>query len=239
MASNKSFIILIVLISSSLLFCGCAFQDGFTAYPCRFVFLKHYNSKDTLIVNDYLVFGMRSRLPGEDPDKLFPWGCDGDSVFNVFKTYLKASDIPMRFENGGVNRVYDTTSIFSVFPRMFKPGVFGEGVIKKKYYRDLAALTEGYPGQMVLVPVVRVNYHVEYATRAQIYHGLFFNLRLAFSVFIFKDMELVYHKVLHHGNPFAGKYQVTEYDVCEVPIRENIIERIVKQAMIDYAKRMK
>jgi hypothetical protein len=239
MASNKSFKILIVFITSSLLLCACAYQDGFLAFPKhRFVFLKHYNSKDTLIVKDYLVFGMRSRLPGEDPDKSFPWGCDGDSVFNVFKKYLIASNIPMRFETGGVNRVDDTTSIFSVFPRIFKPGVFGDGVIKRRHFKDVAALTKGYPGQLVLVPAVRVQHHIEYGTVGSRYSGLYFILNLAFSVFIFKDMELVYYKSLSHSNDFAGTYQVTEYNVCEVPIRENIIERIVKQAMIDYVKRM-
>lgn len=213
---------------------SCGIDNGFYSFhKRRFVFSEAYSLNDTVLVHHHLFFGEKENFDGI-PAGIAPWGCYTDSVFFIYKESLLNSGIPIKFLDGGMNKVLDSNSIFSEFP-----GVFENTHIKRRDYKHVLALAAQYQENHVLIPVVRIWYSIDYASNIRRFHGIYYHIYLTFSAYVFHENSLVYYKTLSYNNEYAGRFQLSEYQLCDVPIDPNLIDRLVKQVMIDYTKRLK
>lgn len=236
--NNKNFrlryllIVLLFVVNS----CGLFFPhyDGpFYSYLTKgyYIFEEHYNAQDTLIVKDYLFFGKYNWKYDGRLDRL---ECGTDSIYSIYKNALKDTGLPITFDLNGVNRVYDTSSVFNEFQ-----GIFDVSTINKRKVHHVRDLAKDYDDQLVLIPVVHIDKAITANSMSRNYAGLYYRVNLCFTAFIFKNQELIYRKDLTYHNEFRGKYQIDQYDACDVHIPIEVINSLVHYVMLDYKKRLR
>jgi hypothetical protein len=221
-----------------LIFSRCVtyYEEGFAQKDNkRYIFEDFYDKNDTLVLHHYIVYGTeRTRVPYEP--KFFPYQCNSDSIFESFKNSFLLLDVPLTITKYGINKAADTSSGFSSkhFPNT-KMHELLFSIDKVKYILEF---TSDYPDQTVIVPFVWIDFGICDTHRCA-YNGSYYDLTLSLTIYVIRNNSIRYHKRLSRFTELDGKYQTKDFQACDVRIDPELIDRLVKQVMIDYTNRLK
>jgi len=220
-----------------LIFSRCVtyYEEGFSQdNKKRYIFDEFYDKNDTLVLHHYIVYG-RERTRERYETRHFPYQCYSDSIFENFRHSFLSLDAPIIWTNNGLNKTTDTSSIFS----MHYPDTKIHGVkILTQEIKHILELASDFPHKTVIIPYVWINFGICDTHRCA-YNGSYYDLMLGLTIYVVRNNTIRYQKSLRRFTELDGKYQTKDYQACDVRIEPELIDRLVKQVMIDYTNRLK
>ena len=206
-----------------LFFYSCSYNGFYFENKRNFQFKESY-SNDTLVINDYILFGTYRR-------KRLDYGIvrlNNDSLFTVFKEAINKTELPIYFESKGRN--LSNKKIIERYHSRFKH-------INLEDIKIYANVKDVGDSKQTIIPVIKYNYHSENDCGAA---GCdrYYITHLSLAIYILENNKVIYYKKMRCVE--KSDFSIPDYyNYYQVPIPPDNWDGLVKEVMKEYINRLK
>lgn len=200
---------------------SCNTVQSYRSETKHFHFEEFYNSSDSLLLADYIIYGI-----SENQNFRLKIELNDDSLFNILKSSLSKQQLNINYEDENHN--YSNLSFFS-----------DEYLTLKKINKSiLFKSASDYPDKKLIFPVLLKYYkhRTNFDASVTVYPRFYCQITLA--VFVVQNCEVLYYKQVRHEEIVNKEYHPFEFEDFHIPISQQDWDDMIKEVMKEYIERL-